>query len=93
MNKLFKFNWDCGRMGTLDGLFVATQKEVDNAIGEHLDFGEALGKHSEIDGPFEEGDIQVICEDQVFIKKLLEILGYSVSGFNPLDYLPENEAV
>ena len=33
MKNLYKFHWDCGRQGDVNGLFVATQEEVDNLIG------------------------------------------------------------
>lgn len=49
MLKLYRFHWDCGRMGNLEGLFVAEQSEVEN------------------------------------------LLGSTVSGYNPLDYFEPDE--
>ena len=65
MKKLYKFYWDCGRMGSLEGVFVAEETELKAAIGKTIDFGEALGKHSEIDGPLLDKDITEISVDVV----------------------------
>lgn len=40
MLKLYSFYWDCGRMGNLDGLFVAEESTVESAIGKEVYFGE-----------------------------------------------------
>jgi hypothetical protein len=31
---LWSFYWDCGRSGSLEGLFVATEKEIEEATGQ-----------------------------------------------------------
>jgi hypothetical protein len=43
---LYKFFWDCGRNGSVDGIFVAYDKEVEKLIGREINLGEALGKHT-----------------------------------------------
>ena len=87
MKKLYSFFWECGRMGTLDGLFVAEEAEVNAIIGKEIYFGEVLGKHSEIYGRLDEIDLEVKSDDQDFINKLVEIIGdNTISGFNPLVY-------
>jgi len=91
MIKLYQFYWDCGRQGNLDGLFVAEDKELQSAIGKELYFGEVLGKHSEVYGTLEDNDISVVSEDQEKIEWLVSILGTSISGFNPLEYIQEQE--
>jgi len=90
MNNLYSFYADCGRMGSLDGLFIATQEEVDKAIGKHMYFGEVLGKHSEVEGTLEAKEITLVSDDQDKVEWLLGILGYSVSGFNPLEYISDD---
>jgi hypothetical protein len=85
-NYLWKFYWSCGRMGDLDGLFVATENEVKKAIGKELYFGEVLGKHSEIYGTLEEKDITKVDLDSETVEKVKNILGYTWSGFNPIYY-------
>jgi hypothetical protein len=74
-------------MGSLDGLFIATQKEVDEVIGKEVYFGEVLGKHSEIYGTLEAKDLEVIDIDETAINKLVAALGAkTLSGYNPIDY-------
>lgn len=92
MQKLYKFAWDCGRMGSVEGLFVANETDVAAAIGKEVCFGEILGKHSEVCGTLTEDDLTVATDDQDFIAKLVGILGTtSISGYNPLSYLSEDE--
>ena len=84
---LYKFHWDCGRMGNLDGVFIATGGEVYMAYGKELYFGEVLGKHSDIQGTFSETDITKLCVPDVVIEAFEE---YNLcTGYNPLDYLEE----
>lgn len=90
MNKLLvKFHWDCGRMGDVRGLFVTTKEELEGTYGKQIYFGEILGKHSEVSGPLEQSDIEIVSEDQDFISKLVVLMGLTISGHNPLSYLEE----
>lgn len=77
---LWKFYWDC-RNGCVEGIFKATKEEVDAAIGKEVCFGEILGKHSEVYGIIEDGEIEIITDDPLIVKHATE------SGYNPLDYL------
>jgi len=69
MLKLYKFMWDCGRMGDVEGIFAATDEVIQNAIGKRVYFGEILGKHSEIYGDLGDGDLTELTDDQEFISK------------------------
>lgn len=91
MNNLYSFYVDCGRQGSLDGLFIATQEQVDKAIGCEMYFGEVLGKHSDVQGTLEAHEIKLMSSDQDKVEWLLELLGENVSGFNPLDYIQESD--
>lgn len=91
MHKLYSFFWDCGRMGDVEGLFIAEESEVDAAIGSQVYFGEILGKHSEISGTLSSVDLKVISDEQDKIDWLLGIIGPNVSGYNPLDYVQQEE--
>ena len=91
MLKLYSFHWDCGRSGDLDGLFVAEEDQVESAIGKRLYFGEVLGKHSEVGGILEASDLEEVSSEQDKITWLVDLLGTSISGFNPLEYLVEEE--
>jgi hypothetical protein len=88
---LYKFEWDCGRSGELEGLFIATEPEVSEAIGKQVYFGEVLGKHSEVYGNLEEGDVTKIKVSSSTLAELEEKFGYTISGYNPLGYLSEEE--
>lgn len=86
MLKFYDFGWDCGRLGRVEGLFIAEESDVAAAIGKVVNFGEILGKHSEIYGVLEEHDLEVKSEDQDFIAKLEEMFdSKTISGYNPLD--------
>lgn len=84
---LWSFYWDCGRSGDLEGLFVATEKEVNDAIGNEVYFGEVLGKHSEVYGTLDEGDVQKLDISPEAVEEVSKHLGYDWSGFNPLGYV------
>lgn len=87
---LYRFNWDCGRMGSLEGIFVSSDEDVAKALGEEVYFGEVLGKHSEIYGTLDAEDLTVLTDDQEFIDKAIE---YELvpSGFCPLDYIEDED--
>lgn len=92
MKKIYEFNWDCGRMGELEGLFIAEESDIEKLIGKEIYFGEVLGKHSEIFGILEEKDLTVKSDDQDFIQKFIETMGDStISGYNPIDYYEKDE--
>ncbi len=88
MKKLYKFKWDC-RYAFLGGLFVSTQEQIDAAMGKSIWLGGKAGKHSEIYGDLEEGDLTVMSEDQKFIEEFERTVGEH--GFNPLKYISEQE--
>lgn len=89
---LVKYNEDFGRMGNLEGLFVCTQDELDDIKGRMIQFGEVLGKHSNVYSDETYVKCRVISKDQEFIADLLTVSGYNtVCGFNPLDYTEECE--
>lgn len=92
MLKLYKWYSDWGRIGSVEGLFVATDGEIEKLNGRTIHFGEILGKHSEVSIEFETSDFVVKSDDQVFINKLVEVMETtSISGYDPLDYLYEDD--
>lgn len=86
-NYLWKFEWDCDRQGIVEGLFVATEDEIKKNLGKYVSFGEILGKHSDVCGTLGEEDLKKIEVDPKVIEQLIPHLGYSWSGYNPLDYM------
>ena len=91
MKGIYKFHWDCGRAGCLEGIFTADIKTVADTIGEEIYFGEVLGKHSDVRGTLEVGDYEILTDDQEFIDRFEETMGRgTITGFNPLDYIVED---
>ena len=91
---LVRFYWDCGRQGDLEGLFVTTRAELEKTYDRNVYFGEVLGKHSEVYGVVEENDYTIVTDDQDFMKKFVEYVGSgTVSGYNPMDYLDDDDDV
>lgn len=88
---LWRFYWDCGRQGSIESVFAATQKQIDSALGKPLYFGEVLGKHSEIYGTFGAEDITKLELEPELVEKVCKILGDVWSGLCPLWYLQEEE--
>lgn len=87
---IYRFYWDCGRQGDLQGVFAATPEQIEKLIGQHVNFGEVLGKHSEVHGTIDEDDIELATSDQDFVKRAIEY-GLVPNGHNPLDYFEETE--
>lgn len=88
MKVLVKFSCDCGRMGTLDGLFVTTRNELAAAYGKEAIFGDVLGKHSEILVVLSTEYLSVLSDDQELIAKLEELArGHIICGYDPLGYI------
>lgn len=88
MKVIARFYWDCGRSGSVEGLFTTTREALDKAYNQNVYFGEILGKHSDVSGQLQEEDFTILSEDQDFIEKFEAIVGAgTVSGYNPLDYM------
>lgn len=87
---LWQFEMNCGRMGVLNGIFSATQSEIDELYGKHIYFGEVLGKHSEIwIDNFNEKYLTRLTDDQSFIDTYDSLIG--ASGYNPLEYYEDED--
>jgi len=82
--KVYKWEWDCGRQGSLEGLFVADEQDVLNAIGKDVYFGEVLGKHSDVHGKLEANEFTPLSDDPAVIAFVRE---HGPFGFNPLGYV------
>lgn len=82
---LLRFYWDCGRQGHIEGMFVATNEQVEEACGKEVYFGEVLGKHSEIFGVLRRDDFHLLTDDPDFVRNFEKFK--CESGFNPLNYL------
>lgn len=86
MKAIYKFHFDCGRQGMLEGIFVAEKEDVEILVEEGIEvyFGEVLGKHSEIYGPIQDVDLSFVTDSQDAVNVVLD-LDLS-TGFNPFSY-------
>ena len=91
MLKLYRFYWDAGRGGSVEGLFVEDSEVVEKHIGSDVYFGEILGKHSEVEGTLDREDLEIVTDDQEKIQWLISLMGYSLSGYNPMSYIRNND--
>lgn len=90
--KLWKFSEDYGRMGDVEGLFIATEEEVDNFLDKRtVFFGEVLGKHSEVDVYFEKGkNLYSLDVSTSTVSELLNALDRRcISGLYPFQYISQ----
>ena len=78
-----------GRGSDIIGLFVSDEGTIAAALGKEVGLGEANGKHSDVHGPLEAGDLTIVTDDQDFIEKA-EAYKLVPVGWNPLEYLSEN---
>lgn len=85
MKKLYRFDFRTYYSNT-EGLFIAEESAVKAAIGQEIYLGEIEGKHSEVYGPLEETDLNVVTDDPAFIAQF-EKLFPSGFGINPLNYI------
>lgn len=83
MEKLWRFEWDSDYC-ILCGLFKATDEEVKNAIGKEIYLGEMSGKHSEVSGTIEEGEITLESDNPIVVNAIHPI------GIDPLEYINKN---
>lgn len=89
--KLWKFSEDYGRMGNVEGLFIATEEEVDKfLISKEICFGEILGKHSDVSICFEKKDFKCLDVSESTINNLFNALdSRSIAGYNPFESIYE----
>lgn len=87
MNTLYKMHIDCGRSGDLYATFVSTSEDILSLLDQKINFGEVLGKHSDVSVEMKTDMFTVITEDQEFIKMFME-LGLE-SGHVPFYYIEQ----
>ena len=85
MKAVYKFNYEC-RGGKLTGLFIAEQNKIEYLTknGIEINFGEVLGKHSDVDVIMDDVVIEYVT-DVPSVISCIEDLGLE-TGINPLKY-------
>ena len=84
MKGVYKLYKDCGRMGSISGTFIATAAEVELLMGREANFGEVLGKHSEVYFTMTPDNITLVTTDEKAVSVIEE--HDLTSGFSPFDY-------
>jgi len=79
---IYNFEIDCGRMGSLEGVFTAKKTDVEWLLNSGLEvyFGEVLGKYSEIYSVIKPEHLEMVTDDPKYVNSQRD------SGFNPFDY-------
>ena len=86
MKALFKMNFDYGRSGSLEGLFIAEKEQIDYLVEHKLEvcFGEVLGKHSYVCGSVAPEEVTMVTTDENVLQVIEQ---YELeNGYNPLEY-------
>lgn len=91
---LYKYLID-GGYGDVSGMFIATPDDVDALIGQYVNFGEILGKHSDVSHTFRRADIVQLDVTPLTIIDLAknikdtDIVGSTttICGINPFEYI------
>ena len=86
MKALYRMNLYCGKMGNLEGIFIADTEDIDYLTNHEISvyFGEVLGKFSEISSTINEKDIELITDEENVISIVEK---YELeNGYNPLAY-------
>lgn len=86
---IYKYYLNCGRMGNLEGVFIARPNDIQKNLGKRVEFGECLGKHSEIFTNFDMSQLTFVTDDQKVID-LFEKHDLS-SGYNPFHYINKED--
>lgn len=89
--KVYKYEEYFGRMGSLDGVFVASDKDIaDLKRIKRIYLGEVLGKHSEVSATASDETIKLITDDQNVVKFFIQHLGGS-TGTDLVGYMRDQE--
>lgn len=87
---IYKFRLD-SVCGFIDGIFIAYHSDIRDAIGREVDYGEALGEHSEIISVLSSAQLRLMTSDRGVVAKFEEL--ELATGHNPLDYLDAQDGV
>jgi hypothetical protein len=74
-------------MGSLEGLFIEEDSDVEKVMGRRANFGDALGKHSDVSFNLECSDLKIVTDDEDFIGKVEKFIGSHLSGYNPVNQI------
>lgn len=84
--KLYRYEEDFGRMGSLSGVFLADDQDLKWFMGARVWDSDILGKHSEIQITFDSDTVKTLDVSESTVHDLLRVIGKNISGTTPYDY-------
>ncbi len=84
MKGIYRYSFYSGRGGNISGIFVAEIDLVQRSNGKKVYFGEALGKHSNVEGNLRLSDFTLLSSEPADIE-VFERLDLEC-GYNPFNY-------
>lgn len=88
---LWRFKLDWGRHGMIDSVFVASDEDVHEALGKEAWFGSVFGKHSEVYCTLESDMFTKLTAGEAVVDFHWVCFGREGIGYNPLQYIEEEE--
>lgn len=88
--KVYKYEQHFGRMGTLQSVFVASDKDIKALMGRRVYLGEVLGKHSEVTATADDKTIRMLSDDKAVVSFFVEHLG-GCAGTDLLGHMRDQE--
>lgn len=86
---VYRMDFYDGRAGRVEGVFTATAQDIERIIGQHIYFGEILGKHSEVFGILERNAVKLLSNDPDVVRVFKE--NNFSSGYNPFHYFERDD--
>lgn len=89
--KLWGYSKDYHYVGKIEGLFIATEQEIDDFLVDRtIDFGEVLGVHSDVSLYFKKEDFNCIDISNSAVLELLNAVNSrNLSGYYPFRYIDQ----
>lgn len=84
--KLYRYQQDYGRMGSLDGVFIADEDDLKWFMGAEVWADDILGKHSEVQVCFNANTVRALDISDQSVSELHKVLGKNISGTTPYDF-------
>ena len=91
IKKLYQYQEDFGRMGTLTGRILLDDEEYNDLLDRSGTAQDVLGKHSEIDIEITPETLKLVTDDHDFLRRSEELKVDLECGFDPRGYLDEDE--
>lgn len=85
MKRLVKMHLDLGIEGAVNSMFICTDEELASLQGKWADFGNIMGKHSDIQTMLDLDDFEIVPLPDHAVVAIEEACGKSVCGPYPFN--------